>query len=266
MMSAKWIRENGQLYSASRSQILSGASLSFSKGSSKYEKLFSVPLTADRQLRPGYIFTVRLKVAATPSGNLFIGLSDKKNVVGFMRHGDQSVVIGRPMYASEQGDITADTGKVTFVPAGIENNVSTESGGPPTLSLLETGSGSASPADVATPDVRGRDGGSGVAEVVPGSSNSIPAGQEKVGAAPAGSGKNIPRWFEVFLRIDSRRGTEVLAQTHSNVLPVMEFVPVKLHPSNGLSVVAIGDDPANTYGIYLVEAVISEETPFEGRQ
>jgi hypothetical protein len=274
MMTAKWIRDNGQLYSASRSQLLEGAALTFSAGKSRHEKLFAVPLTADKQLRPGFVYTVRLKVAAANhegTGNLFIGLSDKKNVVGFMRSAGNNVVIGRPMYASETGDISSDSGRLQFVPAGTEKNVATESGGPPASALLETAEGESPSVSalnlIAQPDASARDGGIGVPEVVPsGNNGALPAGQEKVGAAPAGSAKNIPHWFEVFLRIDTRRGTEVLAQTHANVLPVMEFVPIKLHPSNGLSVVAIGDDPKNTYGIYLVEAVLSEETPFEGRK
>jgi hypothetical protein len=275
-MSAKWIRDNGRMYAASRKQMLDGGSIQFGKGAKAHEKLFAVPLTADRQLRSGFIYTVRLKIAATTDNgvnNLFVGVSDKRNVVGFMRHGDESLVIGRPMYAAEFGNAAQDTGKVQFVSPGKEKDAAVESGGPPTQQadiLLEEESAEPTVAAlraVAEPKAEDNNGHGSVAEVVPGSdtSEADPADGEVVGKARPGEGKVTPHFFEVFVRIDPRTGTEVLAQVHGNRLPVMETVPVKLHPSNGLSIVAIGGRPKAMFGIWLIEALVTEETPFEGR-
>jgi hypothetical protein len=70
-----------------------------------------------------------------------------------------------------------------------------------------------------------------------------------------------PRWFEVYIRIDTSERTSVLARTNSQYVPVLADLPFKMEPAKGLSLAVFAADPAEEYGIFAIDAYIIEETP-----
>lgn len=69
-----------------------------------------------------------------------------------------------------------------------------------------------------------------------------------------------PKFFRVYIRIDTSENTEVLAQTHKNLMPVLDTVPFRLDPAKGLTLVGYADDPAENLGFYAVEVTIRAES------
>eukprot|EP00163_Fabomonas_tropica_P030601 TRINITY_DN6_c0_g1_i1.p2 TRINITY_DN6_c0_g1~~TRINITY_DN6_c0_g1_i1.p2 ORF type:complete len:314 (+),score=105.08 TRINITY_DN6_c0_g1_i1:1887-2828(+) len=243
LMTSNFLKQNGKLYTSKNNRDSTGRALNIGQGANSLPQLFSVPLTGRNVLSSAHRYTVRLQIAATKKNgenNIFVGLADSANVVGYLRHGDKNLVIGRPMYANEFRSLRTHTGeneqttlKKEAAPPGAEP----ESAGPPEGDMLLS---------------KNADG-------------SVTASKEVGGEVPAGQEPVIPHWFEVYIRIDTHDPTEVLAQIKGAELPVMEQVNFRLKPEEGLSFVAYGDSDVETYGIYLMEVTVMEETAFEGR-
>lgn len=71
---------------------------------------------------------------------------------------------------------------------------------------------------------------------------------------------SVPKWFEMYIRIDTSLNTAVMARASKHHIPVIDEVPFKLDPLRGLTLVAYADQPNAVYGIYAIEVTIQKET------
>jgi hypothetical protein len=63
-----------------------------------------------------------------------------------------------------------------------------------------------------------------------------------------------------YVRIDTSGPTEVLAETHTNIMPVLSQTAFKLDPAKGLTLVGYSDDPEKDIGFYAVDVTVRRES------
>jgi hypothetical protein len=278
LMTAQWISQHAVFYSKSTSATLRESLLALSgkatsaSGKPVREKVFGVHIVDRGTLVPSTPYVISMRIAARPAvgkDRLFFGISDGTHIAGVVRTAEGTKLVHQQSKPDDGRD-WRENGKVLPAPEEQGPAVEAVPNGDPKAGRgdgarrVSRGGGRRLLADEELLE-EGRDADA--------DANKDEAKAEAKAKTPTAEARGIfptelkdgieegvlPRWFNLIVRVDPVANTLVIVKERGRDVPVLDEVPFRFDPSQGISIVSVGADESDSYTVYAIDATIYAE-------